>query len=81
MVLAAIFCLMQFVHPQPWLLEHELIQVKSLPLNLQGNQAHPYHKELSLIRYEQKQKAKELPVMERLNDLRPTGSICVNTTL
>ena len=52
-------------HPTPWLLEDELIQTKSLPLNLQGNQAHPFHKELSLLRSEQKKKAKELPVMQR----------------
>jgi hypothetical protein len=52
-------------HPTPWLLEDELIKTKSLPLNLQGNQAHPFHKELSSIRSEQKKKAKELPVIGR----------------
>jgi hypothetical protein len=52
-------------HPTPWLLEDELIQGESLPLNLQGNQSHPFHTQLSNIRSEQKLKAKELPVMVR----------------
>lgn len=47
-------------HPAPWLLEHDLIQGESLPLNLQGNQSHPFHKQLSAIRSAQKQRAKEL---------------------
>lgn len=36
--------------PEPWLLEDHLIEVLSLPLNLQGNAHHPFQTELSAIR-------------------------------
>jgi hypothetical protein len=31
------------VHPEPWVLEKELIHLVSLPLNLDMNRAHPFH--------------------------------------
>jgi hypothetical protein len=51
------------VNSQPWILEHELIHVISLPLNLAMNRAHPFHKTLSAIRREAKQLARSLPVL------------------
>lgn len=36
--------------PAPWLLEHQLIQSLSLPLNLDQNRAHPFHPMLSGLR-------------------------------
>ena len=37
-------------HPRPWEAEEELIQFVSLPLNLQGNQQHPFPPRLTGIR-------------------------------
>jgi len=34
-------------HPDPGAMEKEILQALSLPLNLQGNQAHPFGAELS----------------------------------
>ena len=52
------------VHPEPWVLEEELICRLSLPLNLDQNKKHPFHKTLSDIRKLAKQKARELPIVE-----------------
>ena len=38
------------VRDEPWLLEEELIQKVSLPLNLQGNDRHPFYIRLKTIR-------------------------------
>ena len=51
------------VRDEPWLLEDELIRELSLPLNLQGNQAHPFHPELTHIRSEAKARARRLAVV------------------
>ena len=51
------------VHLEPWVLEEELIRMVSLPLNLDMNRAHPFHKTLSAIRSEAKQLARSLPVV------------------
>jgi hypothetical protein len=40
------------VRGDPWVLEEELIQTVSLPLNLQGNNAHPFYTCLKAIRKE-----------------------------
>ncbi len=53
------------VHPEPWELESELLGKFSLPLNLQGNKSHPFHPELTRIRSECRERARELPVLER----------------
>lgn len=37
-------------HDKPWEAEHELIANLSLPLNLQDNERHPFHGELSSVR-------------------------------
>jgi hypothetical protein len=51
------------VHPEPWVLEKELIHLVSLPLNLDMNRAHPFHNTLSALRSEAKQLARSLPVL------------------
>ena len=38
------------VRDDPWVLEEELIQKVSLPLNIQGNDAHPFYLRLKMIR-------------------------------
>ena len=50
---------------EPWLLESQLIAELSLPLNLSGNQDHPFHQELSAARKHQRLRADELPVWSR----------------
>jgi hypothetical protein len=37
-------------HPEPWLLEHELLGAYSLPLNIQDNRSHPFCASLSEAR-------------------------------
>ncbi len=52
-------------HPRPWETEEALIRSVSLPLNLQGNQHHPFHAQLTAIRAAAKQRARLLPVSGR----------------
>lgn len=49
--------------PEPWLVEEEIIRTVSLPLNLDQNQHHPFHRQLSAIRSRAKQRARSLPVL------------------
>lgn len=51
------------LHPEPWIMEDELIQQLSLPLNLRSNENHPFYSELSSARKNAKERAKELPVI------------------
>jgi hypothetical protein len=48
-------------HPRPWELEEELIKTLSLPLNLDGNEHHPYHAALSVCRKVAKAAARTAP--------------------
>lgn len=50
-------------HPTPWEPEEELIKCQSLPLNLDQNQHHPFHRTLSKIRQQAKETARSLPVV------------------
>lgn len=49
----------------PWLLEHDLIQRVSLPLNLDQNSHSVFRRELSAIRAEQRTLARSLPVLAK----------------
>lgn len=49
--------------PTPWLLEHELIQNVSLPLNLDQNRHSSFWQDLSAIRASQRTLARSLPVL------------------
>ena len=50
---------------KPWLLEEELLKELSIPLNLQGNEQHPFHPELSRIRSNAKNQAVAMdPVLD-----------------
>jgi hypothetical protein len=49
----------------PWRLEERLISSLSLPLNLRGNERHPFHPILSARRAEQRRRADELPLWHR----------------
>jgi hypothetical protein len=46
----------------PWMMEEELIRSLSLPLNLHGNQRHPFHFALTAIRRKAKLRACTLPM-------------------
>lgn len=50
-------------HPEPWVLEDELIADLDLPLNLHGNRRHPFHPVLSEIRREAVERANKLGVV------------------
>jgi hypothetical protein len=52
-------------HPEPWLLEEELIAGIDLPLNLDQNRHNPFHAELSRRRSDAKAAAGLLPVLPR----------------
>jgi hypothetical protein len=51
------------VDPEPWLLEEKIIGELSLPLNLDMNNEHLFHKSLSQIRKAAKEKARSLPIL------------------
>lgn len=57
-------------HPEPWLLEHELLLSHSLPLNIQDNRHHPFCKTLSEMRQLAKQQARELAIANEGNQAR-----------
>ncbi len=52
-------------HDEPWLLEGELIKSFSLPLNIQGNNHHPFQKTLSAVRSDARTIARDLPIFDR----------------
>jgi hypothetical protein len=49
-------------HPRPWELEQALVARLDLPLNLHGNQQHPFHPQLHTIRAAARATARGLPV-------------------
>lgn len=51
------------VDSEPWLLEEKIIGELSLPLNLDMNSGHPFHKMLSQIRKSAKETARALPIV------------------
>ena len=52
------------VHPEPWLLEKELIDTLDVPLNLQDNKHNAFHTELTRLRAEAERNARDLPVLD-----------------
>lgn len=46
------------VHEEPWRVEEQAIRQLSLPLNLRGNERHPFHRTLTSIRRSMKRKAR-----------------------
>jgi len=64
-------------HPEPWLLEHELLATYSLPLNIQDNRHHHYCTTFSAIRQEAKRCARETPIAHEGNLQRQMTAIGV----
>ncbi|MBM3673046.1 MAG: hypothetical protein FJW86_12825 [Actinobacteria bacterium] len=52
-----------FATSEPWIVEHELIATTYLPLNLDQNAAHPFHRTLSDLRARARATARQLPVI------------------
>lgn len=61
-------------HPEPWLLEHDLLLGHSLPLNIQDNRHHPFCGTLSQIRQAAKQLARETAIASEGNQKRSMRS-------
>jgi hypothetical protein len=57
-------------HDEPWLLEHELLQQHSLPLNIQDNRHHPFCSSVSGLRQEAKRQARDMPIASEGNQQR-----------
>ncbi len=57
-------------HPEPWVLEDELLKSLSLPLNLQGNAPHPFNERLGNIRRAAKAAAREMAIASEGNQQR-----------
>ena len=57
-------------HQSPWELEEELLNLFSLPLNIQGNRSHPFAKELNGIRKDAIDTARELQIANEENQVR-----------
>ena len=49
-------------HPKPSVIEKEVLRTLFLPLNLQGNQNNPFGTELSNLRKEARDRARQLPI-------------------
>ncbi|MFC1678693.1 GIY-YIG nuclease family protein [Elusimicrobiota bacterium] len=47
------------LHPEPWIVEDEAIDRLNLPLNLKGNEQHPFYSHLTQIRKIATQRARE----------------------
>ena len=59
-------------HPSPWDVEKELISDISLPLNIRGNELHPFITKLKALRKEAIRQARELPVADEIDTARST---------
>lgn len=57
-------------HPEPWLLEHDLMLEHSFPLNIHDNRHHPFCGMLSQIRQAAKQQARNLAIANEGNQQR-----------
>lgn len=49
------------VHETPWEIEEAALRVLSLPLNLKGNEHHPFHSSLTKLRKTARDQARKLP--------------------
>ena len=52
-------------HPRPWIVEPELIDALSLPLNIEHNRHHPFRNDLVKMRADAKARATKLPPLSR----------------
>jgi hypothetical protein len=57
-------------HPEPWTVEHELLRELSCPLNVSGNNHHPFSARLRGIRSDALRRAREMPIANEHNQVR-----------
>ena len=57
-------------HPEPWIIEKEILSQVSLPLNIQDNKHHPFSTQLSEMCRNAKRIARELPISNESNQQR-----------
>jgi len=57
-------------HPEPWVIEDELINTLSLPLNIKGNTDHLFTDNLSQLRKDAIRQAKDMPIANESNQQR-----------
>jgi hypothetical protein len=57
-------------HPEPWMIEYELLLKLSLPLNISHNGHHPFNSALRRIRFDALQRARALPIENEQNQKR-----------
>ena len=58
------------VHPDPWLIEHDLLRKLSCPLNIADNSHHPFYSILRKIRSEALLRAREMAIANEHNQKR-----------
>jgi len=58
------------VHPEPWMIEYELLRKLSLPLNTAHNGHHPFAANLKQMRIDAFQRARALPIANEHNQKR-----------
>ena len=57
-------------HPEPWVLEKDLLKTLSCPLNIQGNKDHLFADKMSGMRKDAKRMARETPIANEDNQQR-----------
>lgn len=57
-------------HDKPWMVERELIRTLNLPLNIEGNEHHPFCATLRAIRDRARKRGKDLPNLVEMNPSR-----------
>ncbi|MFD1193945.1 GIY-YIG nuclease family protein [Seohaeicola saemankumensis] len=67
-------------NPEPWLIEEEVFQRLSLPLNIQGNQHHAFSSTLKRLRIDANARARELPVINQTGQTRRRPSDATGRT-
>lgn len=63
-------------HPEPWMVEYELLLKLSLPLNISHNGHHPFASVLKQIRFDALQRARALPISSKENEALPRCGDC-----
>jgi hypothetical protein len=58
------------VHPEPWIIEHQLLRQVSSPLNISGNSLHPFYLNLRMMRAAALKRARELPIADERDQMR-----------
>jgi hypothetical protein len=55
---------------KPWIIEHKLLRQMSCPLNIRGNDHHPFFSALTKLRGQALRRARKLPIAKERNQKR-----------